>query len=230
MKPTSSLLVALLTCSSAYSATLINTYGPSNISVTSSSDLNVSNAKTKTVDASGFNTTTLEHSTATQTSWISADNNAVGSEWIQWDLGATVVLDSIRVWNYNDPARFDIGIQTLDIYVSSVTTPGDPEGLEAANWTKVGNNVTIPKGEGVNTYTGFDLETEAGFSLPGTAVRYVRFEVNSTYWDGGGASGLTADQAALAEIQFFEADAVPEPSAALLGGLGFLVLLRRRRA
>ena len=213
-------------------ATLINTYGPSNITVTASSFINGNTAPSKTVDASGLNTGTGTHSNGTQTSWMTtANNNDVSDEWIQWDLGSTYVLDSIQVWNYNDFSRFDSGLNQFDIYVaSSLSDPSsDPEaGAFTADWTLIGNNVTLSKASSLATYTGVDLETDTGISLPGSAIRYVRFEVDSTHWDGAGPGNLLGEhQVGIAEIQFSEA--VPEPSSTVFLGLGSLLLMFRRR-
>lgn len=234
MNQTKTLLAALsataMMTGSASAATLINTYGPSNITVTASDFINGNTAPSKTIDASGLNTGTGEHNSGTQTSWMnSANNNDVSDEWIQWDLGASYILDSIQVWNYNDSSRFDSGVKNLDIYVSNTLTPGDPEGAGVGNWTKIGDNVTLSKAPGAAGYTGVDLETDTGISIPLTDVRYVRFEINSTHWDGTNpGAGLGEHQAGIGEIQFFEG--VPEPgSLALLGLGGLLVASRRRR-
>lgn len=109
---------------------------------------------------------------------------------------------------------------TLDVYVSSLAAPGDPEGAEAANWTRIGDNVTFAQYSTTNN-TGFDYETQTGTTIASAPVRHVRFEPTATF--GNTSSGYVG----LAEVQFFAA--VPEPSAALLGGIGFLALLRRRR-
>lgn len=234
-------LATVLACSSrVHAATLINTYGPSNITATASSTNHSTNtAASKTIDASGFNTTTGEHATGTQQSWMSAPNTTLSQleeEWIQWDLGTANVLGAIHVWNFNDSSRYDSGINQLDIYVSAIPSPGDPEGAGAANWMQIGTDVNLSKAPGVATYTGVDLATDTGISLPTTAIRWIRFEVDSNHWDGGGfgnpGSGFSEFGAGLAEIQFFEALPVPEPGSlallAVAGICGLLALLRRR--
>lgn len=239
-------LLTLLTAGTSSAQTLINEYDPENITASASSAQNASNTGAfKTIDASGFNTMTGEHGGSTGIHWQSADNGVTAyesdatwdpdtfDEFIQWDLGAQYVLDSIQVWNYNDVSRYDSGINQLDIWVSSLASPGDPEDGGAADWTLLGADVNFSKAPGAAGYTGFDLETVTGVSLPGTSVRWVRFEADSNHWDGGGfgndGSQLGPNQVALSEIQFYEV--VPEPSAfALLAGMFGLawVMLRRR--
>ena len=142
--------VALALSGFCGAATLINEYpsgSTSNIVVTASSQINGFNQAlytlTTALSNAEFNPGVLDnatdgqHGSGTRQSWrgnetVLAD---VANEWIQWDLGTSYQLDSIQVWNYNDSARYESGIRTLDIYVSNVANPGDPEGAGAANWT-----------------------------------------------------------------------------------------------
>jgi hypothetical protein len=230
---------------SGNAATLINTYptaSTSNIVATASSisATTTVNGPNRTVILNGFNNATGEHSNGTQQSWrsLSGDSAGLANQWIQWDLGASYTLDSIKVWNYNDSSRYAAGIRQVDIYISNVVNPGDPEIAGAGNgdnWTLWAGNAILTAGPGTIGYTGFDLATVAlteGFALNTVSTRYVRFEVDSTFRSDainlGGGTGDAADVAALAQIEFY---AVPEPSTALLVGLGLLALalLRRRR-
>lgn len=229
-------------------AGLINTYptgSTSNIVATASSEINSNNlAKlTLTTNNNGgaveFDPGVLDdptdgtEATGTQAAWRATNTTAAGaaSEWIQWDLGASYQLDVIRVWNYNDSSRYASGIRTLDIYLSNVAVPGDPEGAGAANWTHWAVNATLPVATALASYTGFDLETVVGSSLPAGAFRFVRFEVNSTFIGDGinvGGGTLGGQNASLSQIEFFEL--VPEPASLTLMGLGGLLILTRRRA
>ena len=67
-------------------------------------------------------------------------------------------------------------------------------------------------------------EPVQSFALVQRGVRYVQIGVDSTYEGGSGRDW----QGGIGEIRF-EGTLVPEPSAALLGGFGALLLLRRRR-
>ncbi len=180
------------------SATLIDGSGIT-ASASSLSNGNPTRAEL-TIDGSGLSGDT--HGTGTQISWMSASNGTEDEEWIQWDLGDTYILDSIHVWNYNDSARFDAGINQVDIYVSLLDSPGDPEGAGAGNWTQIGSDVNLPKAPGLSSYTGFDLKATTGITFPTAPVRWVRFEVDTTHWDGSAPGNQLPDAAALAEIQF----------------------------
>jgi len=178
---------------------------------------------TNTINGSGLNTSTgvTSGDNSSSNMWVTPNGNDPTTQWIEWNLGDSYVLDSIHVWNAAFSAANTMSIKGVDIYFSNVAAPGDPEAGGAANWTKLGGStatLTLPMATfGANS--GFDLETATTTALPTTAVRWVRFELNSRY---GSATGYTG----ISEIQFF---AIPEPSSALLGAFGFLALLRRRR-
>ena len=249
IRSTFTLVTSLIAfAASSHGAVLINEYptgSSSNITVTASSQINGFNQPlytlTTALSNAEFNPGILDtpgdgqHGASTRQSWRANNSTAVDAaeEWIQWDLGSSFTLDSIQVWNYNDSSRFESGIRTVDIYISNVANPGDPEGSGAANWSLWGDNVTLLGAPGAGGYTGFDLATAVGggeFALDSVLTRYVRFEVNSTFIGDGidlpGGGNLGGQNASLSQIEFF---AVPEPSVALLSGLGALLLLRRRK-
>lgn len=173
----------------------------------------------RTIDESGLNTTTGVHNTNAGTSWLTPNSGDITAEWIQWDLGDSYVLDAIHVWNANQNP--DFGTRLLDIYVSNVATPGDPEGAGAANWTQLtGSEVTFPEADNTGGYTGFDLETQLGTTLPTSPIQFVRFELNGSY-----GSDPDGSYTGIAEIQFF---AIPEPASMALLGAGLLLIGTRR--
>lgn len=227
-------------------AGLINEYptgSTSNIGVTASSQINGFNQPLYTLTTNLSNAefapgvlddpTDGQHGNSTRQAWRANNTTASGaaSEWIQWDLNGSLRLDSIRVWNYNDSARYESGIRTLDIYLSNVAVPGDPEGAGALNWTHWAVNATLPGAPGTSGYTGFDLETVVGSVLPASEFRFVRFEVNSTFIGDGidlpGGGNLGGQNAGLSQIEFFEV--VPEPGSLALLSIGGLLIARRRR-
>ncbi len=219
LKFKSTLLVALIAAGSASISSAATMIAGSGIIVTVNSINSTGNFPPQSVvDGTGLSTTTGVHGSGGNSEWYTSNGITPAESWISFDLGATVVLDSIHVWNAVQYTGF--GIDQLDIYVSTLASPGDPEGAGAGDWTQIGTDVNFAVGSA--TSTGFDLETQTGISLPTTAVRHVAFYSDTQH--GGGNNYL-----GLAEVQFFEADAVPEPSAVLLGGLGVLALLRRRR-
>ena len=238
----------MLIAHSANAATLINEYpdgNSSNISVTASTYDNQYGVPLVTLTTDRFsaefdpgvhdNPSDGQHSNAVRQSWRSSSGALAADQWIQWDLGQSYQLDSIQLWNYNDGSRYASGIRQVDIWISNVVTPGDPEGAGAANWTLWAENAILDAAPGTTGYTGFDLATvvtnEIG-ALSSFSTRYIRFGVDSTFKTDGvslGGGTLDGDEVVgLAQIEFY---AVPEPSTTLLGGLGMLMLLlpRRRR-
>lgn len=203
------------------------------VTASASTEFNAGTAASRTTDGSGLNVSN-QHDTNFLQGWVS-DGNASGAdasvEWIQWDLGSLYTLDSVQVWNLNQSVNSltDRGINQVDIYTSSVAVPGDPEGAGAANWTTLLANATFSEASGVATYTGFDLATEISTALPGSAVRWVRFEVDSTH-------GSVDQFVGLSEIRFFGSSFVPapapEPTTFALAAMGVsgLCLLGRRRS
>jgi len=210
----------------------------SGITATASNEWTSDYQAAYTVDGSGLNATTGEHTNGgAGVVWMSNEDANVA--WIQWDLGDLYVLDSVHVWNMNMDNQAGSGIWQTDIWVSSLTSPGDPEGAGASNWTRIGTGSEFPVAPFTGTqttsdgYTGFDLETEVGNILPSTAVRFVRFEIISKWAENPDSNatnqfGRQTDFPGLSEIQF---TAVPEPSsfALIAGFLGLTWIMLRRR-
>ncbi len=238
----------LLISGAANAAILINEYPNSTTSNigTTASNASGGDAINTLITNSRFAPNTLndptdgEFADNTQGGWRVGSGLTTADQWIQWDLGSSFQLDTIRGWNFNDDFRFASGIRRVDIFFSNVASPGDPEiaGVgNGDNWTHwTGGEVILPAAPGEPAYTGFDLETTVGSTLPTGEFRFVRFEVNSTFVGDGitlptndrGVNGSNGgDQASFGQIEFYQ---VPEPSTALLGAFGFLALLRRRRA
>jgi hypothetical protein len=71
------------------------------------------------------------------------------------------------------------------------------------------------------------VNSAQAFALPTPTARYVQLEVTDNYF---GQPGITAggDRAGIGEVRY-ATEVVPELSSALLGALGLLGLLRRRR-
>ena len=138
------------------------------------------------------------------------------------NLSGNYAVDTIHVWNYNENGFTARGTQNVEIYVS-------PDG-DIANLVKL---VTTGTGGFDNGSGGFLFPQSPGGDIPGfdldlssvtnaallANVRLIQLTPLDNYGDFG---------VGLAEVQFGGV-VVPEPSAALLGGLGLLALLRRRR-
>lgn len=146
-------------------------------------------------------------------------NNNAGDMWqignvtngtgnITYDLGAIYSLDSFQVWNFNEvnlgPAR-----SVRDV----VVTYGETLALGST----LGSVTQFAAAPGTNNYAG------QVFTFAPISARFVRIESLNNY--GG-------DRVGLAEIQFNSAPAatvIPEPSSAVLLGIGGLALVMLRR-
>ncbi|MFU8849071.1 MAG: hypothetical protein ACNA77_10205 [Opitutales bacterium] len=129
------------------------------------------------------------------------------------DMGSVVTVSRIGVWTYllgtpvNGGAAFD---STKDFEVFS----SDSGNLATAALTSLGV-FTLPDEHPSRTGLAFDI-TDA-------TSQFFVINVRSLHTD---TSPVGNNHASFGEIAF---EAIPEPSAALLGGLGLLALLRRRR-
>lgn len=148
----------------------------------------------RTVDGSGLKDG--EHLDQKHSGWMT-ERIDPSESFIQWDLGANYLLDSIHVWNLRSKKRTEVGVRSVDIHVSEFPFAGDPEGHEAAMWTRLGTGpVEFPQAPALGSPNlGFDLASLLGISLPKTGVRSVRFELNSN-WKG------SKNPTGLAEIRF----------------------------
>ena len=169
------------------------------------------------------------HSTTTGDNWWSLPSGSTPApQQITVNLSAVYNVDTIHIWNFNEGGQTLRSTKNVEIYVS-------PDGT-VANLVKLvtggsgihdngSGNFLLPQGLGTASYGGFDLNLSGvtNASLLNN-VRLIQFKPLDSY--GSTPQNAFPDGVGLAEVQF---GAVPEPSAALLGGLGVFALLRRRR-
>jgi len=229
------LAVSALATGAGFSAVILPTY----LSADSSPD--ALSSPSKLVDDSGMTPNVLngddlslalsaehDYNGGYQESWVT---NANGADYfsggtspiIVFDLGADTTVGSVLIWQYQNNGGGDtnVGNQAYTINVRFNTAA---EG--SSTFSGAPTLITLKKVPGADGLNG--VNSAQAFAVPTTpTARYVQFEVTDNY---RGISGVTGggDRVGLGEVRF-ATDVVPEPSSALLGTLGLLALLRRRR-
>ncbi len=127
----------------------------------------------KTIDGSGLNEND-EHSTKSFDMWQATPGD--GPVWIQYDLGRTLKLHEVLVWNYNVEFEQVLGFGFKDVTVDY--------SVNGESWTSLGNIEFAQAAAGA----GYTANTTIDFA--GTPARFVRLTANST-WGGMGQYGLS---------------------------------------
>ena len=119
---------------------------------------------------------------------------------VTFDLGSSYLLTNMHIWQYGHPSVN----YSKDIKVQFSTT---------GTGGVFGGDVDITLAIGAATVSA------QTFAIPSITANAVKFTITSS-------SGGNGNYVGLSEVKF---SAIPEPGSALLGGLGLLMLLRRRR-
>lgn len=143
--------------------------------------------------------------------WLSSANGFGGIDpdpRVTFDLGGLYTIDQIQVWNYNEnpPNLTSRGVNAVTINYGATPALG----------SSVPGITNFAQANAQDTYTGEVFDSFTPF-----VARYLEFDIDSNHGDTSGFFGLS-------EVQF-EGSLIPEPTSALLGGLGLLCLLKRRR-
>jgi hypothetical protein len=165
------------------------------------------------------NYTTITHGGASaSTAWTTDDPAPLGGDWfaegnapvaITMPLGGNYFLTDLVFWGYHFTTPN--GNEARAFTVEFSTNGGASYGASA----------NVAQALGAHT-----IQNAATLSLGGTfEADTVRLTITDNQAGGGAAGG---DRLGLGEVKLI-GDTVPEPSAAMLGGLALLGLLRRRR-
>ena len=168
--------------------------------------------------------------TAYQDEWMATPfgSPALNSKlaWISYDFGSDVSLETMYLFNNSYQGGIS-GTNQFNIYYTSSPAVALPATPTNNNFAVTG---TSPQGDyDFSTWTLFNTSGNLSatqnatttYDLTGVTARYVAIEILSNHGDtfDGGRVGMD-------EVAF---TSIPEPSIALLSGLGFFILLRRRK-
>ncbi len=142
------------------------------------------------VNGNGFNATAGTHTDAWDpNNWQTGAPVTIADQWITFDLGDEYNLASVSIWNFNRNGFTNLGIETMDILVSS----------DNSTWENLGE-FTLTEASGVSTYAG---ETHS-LSAANKNIRYVKFDVSTIFNDSPGGP-----QVGLSEVRFAGAASPP---------------------
>lgn len=196
-------------------------FGPERIfgvTATATSELTAGNfnrAVGNIVDNVGLDTTTPDGLPGQpEGMWLSTGTGIAGgtpdpAPEIIFDLGAIENIGEMHVYNYNEAAGelHERGVEEVEILVSNDNFFGDTRSLGVFNF---------------DIATGLPGLAGQIIDLGGAQGQFVKFDIISSHNGDNGFVGLN-------EVQFFRANAVPEPATALLGLMGLAGLTARRR-
>lgn len=146
------------------------------------------------------------------------------SQWVILDLGSTIPLGSLSIWNLNtdgtNAAFQNRGASALDVYgrttAGFTNTDIDDANFDPTGWTLISAGVTPSANPG-----GAQVASPNA-TVSFSSARYIALNITDSY-----LSGVTGDFVGIGEVQAFS---VPEPTSTLLVALsGGLLALRRRR-
>jgi len=168
-------------------------YAITGIKATASSIHNATTGPEKTIDGSGLDPNTDQHSTTTADMWLSNRKGAQPT-WIQYEFPGARKLDKMLIWNSNQTTESTVGFGAKEVTVEY--------SLDGAAWTALGD-FEFAQAPGEDTYAA---NTTVDFA--GVAARFVKLTTNSNW-------GEILPQYGLSEVRFLYVPvAAREPSPA----------------
>lgn len=153
------------------------------------------------IDGSGFDATFGAHDNVPYRMWFSDGTHDI--DWIYWDLGGVYSLDTMQIWNNNYLAAgyASHSCTDVDIYVSMVDEPNEPEWVAVEPWEFEPiiideNDWSLVASPTLNPGTcTIDYDTPDVINLVGAKARHVLLVAKASLY-GGPTKGLS-------EIRFY---------------------------
>ena len=204
------------------------------VSVTTSSDFAVGEDAPNLIDPTDFNVSGghVGQSFGGGASWLSTEGTT-GEQWAFVDLGGLYRIHDLLIWNYHSlsAGAGDVSGRSVDAFEMFVGTPSavlptvPNSSAFGTGWTSAAfaNFVRGPNSDpGAASYV-LDPGNEIG--LVTERVQYVGIQIGSRY----GTDPYTTTAVGLGHIQVNVNASLPEPSSAVLVGLGAILLGYSRR-
>jgi regulation of enolase protein 1 (concanavalin A-like superfamily) len=151
------------------------------VKATASSSMASTMGPDKTIDGSGLNPATDEHSVSASQMWLS--KKGVSPIWIQYEFDAVYKLYQMWVWNSNQAVETVVGFGAKDVTIET--------SLDGTTWTALANVPEFAQATGEPNYV-HNTTVDFG-SVP---AKFVKMTINANWADG-------TKQGGLAEVRFF---------------------------
>jgi hypothetical protein len=156
-------------------------YPITSVTATASSvNINGGQTAAKTIDGSGLDATTGQHSNVDADGWFTAQTSKLPA-WIRYDFDQAYIIQQMRVWNSNQKVESFIGFGAKSVLIEY--------SLDGTTWTPL-TETEFPQADGLSTYAGFVVD------MGGIQARSVRLTINTNWSAFAQATGLS-------EVRFF---------------------------
>ncbi len=151
------------------------------VKATASSSMASTMGPDKTIDGSGLDAATDEHSVSASQMWLSKKGQS--PVWIQYEFDSVYKLHQMWVWNSNQSIELDVGFGAKDVTVET--------SLDATAWTALADVPELAQATGEPNYVH---NTTVDFG--GVQAKFVKLTIKSNWADGTKQGGLS-------EVRFF---------------------------
>jgi len=176
-------------------------YAVKPVKATASGSSNAAMGPEKTIDSSGIDASTDQHSTSGTQMWLSKKGQS--PIWIKYDFDKAYKLDKMWVWNSNQAIELDNGFGAKGVTIET--------SLDGTTWTTLAGVSEFAQATAEPNYVH---NTTVDFA--GTLAKYVRVTITSNW-------GAATKQAGLSEVRFFYLPVKAYQPAPVTGGTGVAV-------